>query len=30
VPERILRLREINQKLMERIPDAGKGLKFRN
>jgi hypothetical protein len=30
VPERIRRLREINQKLMERIPDAGKGLEFRN
>jgi hypothetical protein len=30
VPERIRRLREINQKLMERIPDAGKGLRFRN
>jgi hypothetical protein len=30
VPERIQRMREINQKLMERIPDAGEGLKFRN
>lgn len=29
-PERIQRIREINQKLMERIPDAGEGLKFRN
>jgi hypothetical protein len=30
VPERIQRLRKINQKLMERIPDAGEGPKFRN
>lgn len=30
VPERIQRMREINQKLMERIPDAGEGLEFRN
>jgi hypothetical protein len=30
VQERIQRIREINQKLMERIPDAGEGLKFRN
>ncbi len=30
VPERIQRMREINQKLLERIPDAGKGFKFRN
>ena len=30
VRERIQRMREINQKLMERIPDAGEGLKFRN
>ena len=30
VPERIQRMREINQKLMERIPDAGEGFKFRN
>ena len=30
VPERIERMREINQKLMERIPDAGEGPKFRN
>jgi hypothetical protein len=30
VPERIERMREINQKLMERFPDAGEGPKFRN
>jgi hypothetical protein len=30
VPERIERMREINQRLMERIPDAGEGPKFRN
>jgi hypothetical protein len=30
VPERIARLKKINQKLMERIPDAGEGPKFRN
>jgi hypothetical protein len=30
VPERIEHMREINQKLMERIPDAGEGPKFRN
>lgn len=30
MPERVQRIREINQKLMERIPDAGEGLKFRN
>ncbi len=30
VPKRIERLREINQNLMERIPDAGQGLEFRN
>lgn len=30
MPERVQRIREINQKLMERIPDAGQGLKFRN
>lgn len=30
VPERIDRMRKINQKLMERIPDAGEGPKFRN
>jgi hypothetical protein len=30
VPERIQRLRKINQKLMERIPNAGEGPKFRN
>jgi hypothetical protein len=30
VPERITRLKKINQKLMERIPDAGEGLEFRN
>jgi hypothetical protein len=29
-PERITRLKEINQRLMERIPDAGEGPKFRN
>lgn len=30
VPKRIVRMREINQKLMERIPDAGQGPEFRN
>ena len=30
VPERIERLRKINQKLMERIPNAGEDPKFRN
>jgi hypothetical protein len=30
VPERIQRLRKINQKLMEHIPNAGKSPKFRN
>jgi hypothetical protein len=30
VPERIERMREINQRLMERIPDAGEDPKFRN
>jgi hypothetical protein len=30
VPERIERMSEINQKLMERIPDAGEGPEFRN
>ena len=30
VPKRIERMREINQKLMEHIPDAGEGPKFRN
>jgi mannitol-1-phosphate/altronate dehydrogenase len=30
VPERIERMREIIQKLMERIPDAGEGPEFRN
>ena len=29
VPERIARLKEINQKLMERIGDAGEGARFR-
>jgi hypothetical protein len=30
VPERIQRLHTINQELMERIPNAGEGPKFRN
>jgi hypothetical protein len=30
VAGRIQRMREINQKLLERIPDAGKSLEFRN
>lgn len=30
VSQRIERMREINQKLMGRIPDAGEGPKFRN
>lgn len=30
VVQRIERMREINHKLMERVPDAGEGLKFRN
>jgi hypothetical protein len=30
VPERIVRLKEINQKLMERIGDAGHGAQFRH
>ena len=29
VPERIARLKEINQKLMERVGDAGEGARFR-
>ena len=29
VPERIARLKAINQKLMERVSDAGKGAQFR-
>lgn len=29
VPERILRLRKINQKLMERVGDAGEGAQLR-
>src|SRR5262249_36966978 len=30
VPERIARLKEINQKLMERVGDAGQGGQFRH
>src|SRR5260370_32777964 len=30
VPERIARLQEINQKLMERVGDAGEGAQFRH
>ncbi len=30
VPERIARIREINQKLMRAVNDAGEGAKFRN
>ena len=30
VPERIVRLKEINQKLMERVGDAGEGARFRH
>lgn len=30
VPERISRLKEINQKLMERVSDAGEGARFRH
>ena len=30
VPERIIRLKEINQKLMERVGDAGEGAQFRH
>jgi hypothetical protein len=30
VPERIARLKEINQKLMERVGDAGEGARFRH
>jgi hypothetical protein len=30
VPERIVRLKEINQKLMERVSDAGQGAQFRH
>lgn len=30
VPERIIRLKEINQKLMERVGDAGEGARFRH
>jgi hypothetical protein len=30
VPERIARLKEINQKLMERVGDAGQGAQFRH
>jgi hypothetical protein len=29
LPERIARLKEINQKLMERVQDAGAGAQFR-
>jgi hypothetical protein len=29
VPERIARLKEINQKLIERVGDAGEGAQFR-
>jgi hypothetical protein len=30
VPERIVRLKAINQKLMERVGDAGQGAQFRH
>ncbi len=30
VPERTARLKEINQKLMERVGDAGQGTQFRH
>jgi hypothetical protein len=30
VPERTARLKEINQKLMERVGDAGQGAQFRH
>lgn len=30
VPERIAQLKEINQKLMERVGDAGQGAQFRH
>jgi hypothetical protein len=30
VPQRISRLKEINQKLMERVDDAGQGAQFRH
>jgi hypothetical protein len=30
VPERIARLKEINQELMERVDDAGEGARFRH
>ncbi len=30
VPERIAQLKEINQKLMERVGDAGEGAQFRH
>ena len=30
VPERIARIREINQKLMRAVHDAGEGAQFRN
>jgi hypothetical protein len=30
VPERIVVLKEINQKLMERVGDAGEGARFRH
>lgn len=30
VPDRIARLKEINQKLMERVGDAGQGAQFRH
>lgn len=30
VPERIARLKEINQELMERVGDAGEGARFRH
>jgi hypothetical protein len=30
VPERIVWLKEINQKLMERVGDAGEGARFRH
>ena len=30
VPERIARLKDVNQKLMERVGDAGQGAQFRH
>ena len=30
VPERIARFKEINQRLMERVGDAGEGARFRH